>query len=167
MWASAHCSDFDTSRTWKGTRDYQGTFSPDLDGRPVQINIWHPAVPGGATTQMRYSDYVDQSSPAAFTRFNEVMKDRNRRNAVDSVPPNQLAALQATPMKASADAPAVDGRFPAVLYIRGLDAEINSNVILAEYLSSHGYIVASISLLGPTDEQTFQSRTPADLEATV
>ena len=41
------------------------------------------------------------------------------------------------------------------------------NVILAEYLASHGYIVASVSLLGPTDEQTFQSRTPGDIEATV
>src|SRR5208337_5265745 len=90
-----------------------------------------------------------------------------RRNAVDSVPSDQIAALQATPMNAYADAPATEGRFPAVLYFGGLDAEINSNVILAEYLASHGYIVASISLLGPTDEQTFQSRTSGDLDASV
>ena len=45
--------------------------------------------------------------------------------------------------------------FPAILYFGGLDAEIDSNVILAEYLASHGYIVASVSLLGPTDGTDF------------
>jgi pimeloyl-ACP methyl ester carboxylesterase len=70
-------------------------------------------------------------------------------------------------MNAHEDAPHAEGRFPAILYFGGLDAEINSNVILAEYLASQGYIVASVSLLGPTDEQTFQSRTPGDIEATV
>jgi hypothetical protein len=158
---------FDTSRTWRSTRDFNGTFSPDLNGRPVQINIWYPAACGGTMKQMRFADYVDQSSPAAFSRFNEAMKERNWRNAVDSVSSDQLAALQATPMNAYADAPTAEGHFPAVLYFGGLDAEINSNAVLAEYLASYGYVVASISLLGPTEEQTFQSRTPADLEATV
>ena len=35
---------FDRSRSWKKTRDFKGTFSPDLEGRPVQINIWYPAL---------------------------------------------------------------------------------------------------------------------------
>ena len=158
---------FDSSRTWQGTRDYKGTFSPDMNGRPVQINVWYPAAAAGSTRQMRFGDYVDQSSAEIFSKFNAVMKERNQRNAVDSFPSDQFGALQATPMNAYADAPAAEGRFPAVLYFGGLDAEINSNVILAEYLASQGYIVASVSLLGPTDEQTFQSRTPGDLEATV
>jgi hypothetical protein len=158
---------FDASRTWRGTRDYRGTFSPDLNGRPVQVNVWYPAAAAGSKRQMRFGDYVDQTSPEAFLIFNAVMKERSRRNAADSVPSDQLAALQATPMNASEDAPHAEGRFPAILYFGGLDAEINSNVILAEYLASQGYIVASVSLLGPTDEQTFQSRTPGDIEATV
>ena len=116
---------------------------------------------------MRFGDYVDQSSPEAFSIFNALMKERNRRNAKDSVPSDEAAALQATPMNAYAGVPAAEGRFPVVLYFGGLDAEINSNIVLAEYLTSHGYIVASISLLGPTDEQSFQSRTPSDLEGTV
>jgi dienelactone hydrolase len=116
---------------------------------------------------MRFGDYVNQSSPEAFSRFNVVMSERNRRNAVDSVPSDQFATLEATPMNAYRDAPSAQGRFPVVLYFGGLDAEINSNIILAEYLASRGYIFASISLLGPTDEQTFQSRTPDDLESSV
>jgi hypothetical protein len=30
---------FDTSRTWASTRDFKGAFSPDLNGRPIQINV--------------------------------------------------------------------------------------------------------------------------------
>jgi acetyl esterase/lipase len=54
-----------------------------------------------------------------------------------------------------------------VLYFGGLNAPINANAILSEYLANHGYIVASISLLGPSEEQTFQSRTADDLESSV
>ena len=32
---------------------------------------------------------------------------------------------------------------------------------------NYGYVVASISLIGPSDEQTFQSRTAHDLQAAV
>jgi len=158
---------FDTSRTWRITRDFRGTFSADLNGRPVQINVWYPAAVADATKPMRFGDYVDQHAPDEFSKFNAVMKERNRRNAADSVPREQLTVLQAMPVNAFAEAPAAEGRFPAVLYFGGLDAEINSNAVLAEYLASNGYIFASISLLGPNDEQTFQSRTPDDLEASV
>lgn len=158
---------FDASRTWQTTRDFKGTFSPDLSGRPVQINVWYPAATTGPPRQMHFADYVDQTAPEPFSKFNTIVKDRNRRNAADSVPRDRLAALQTTPMNAYWGAAPAEGHFPAVLYFGGLDAEINSNVILAEYLASHGYIFASISLLGPSDEQTFQSRTSVDLDASV
>ena len=158
---------FDTSRTWQTTRDFKGVFSPDVNGRPVQINIWYPAAITGSARHMRYADYVDQTAPQGFSKFNGIMKERNRQNAADSVPKNQLTALQTTPMNAYMDALPAKGSFPLALYFGGLDAEINSNVILAEYLASHGYVVASVSLLGPTDEQTFQSRTSDDLETSV
>jgi hypothetical protein len=25
------------------TRSFNGTFSPDVDGRPIQISVWYPA----------------------------------------------------------------------------------------------------------------------------
>jgi acetyl esterase/lipase len=54
-----------------------------------------------------------------------------------------------------------------VLYFGGLNADLNANAVLAELLASHGYVVVSISLLGPSDRQTSQGRTPADIEAVV
>ena len=76
---------FDASRTWQTTRDFKGAFSPDLNGRPVQINVWYPAATTGTARQMHFADYVDQTAPEAFSKFNAIMKDRNRRNAVDAI----------------------------------------------------------------------------------
>ena len=116
---------------------------------------------------MAFRDYVDQTAPDAFGKLNEIMRQRNRDDATGSVPRGEILALQSAEMNAHRDAPSAPGRFPAVLYFGGLNAQINANAILAEYLASHGYVVASISLIGPSDEQTFQSRTADDLEASV
>ena len=158
---------YDGSRTWKSTRHYDGSFSPDLKGRPIQFNIWYPASPDPSSTKMHFGDYVDQSVQEGFGELNTIMRQRNRDDAVSSVPRNEIPELQSVEMSAYRDAPWARGRFPAILYFGGLNAPINSNVILGEYLASRGYVVASISLLGPSDEQTFQSRSADDLESSV
>jgi len=158
---------YDGSRTWKTTRTYDGTFSPDLAGRPIQINVWYPARVDKSAKKMRFVDYVEQSAPDAFRKLNDIMQRRNRDDAMASVPRSEIPALQMAEMNAYRDAPSAPGRFPVVLYFGGLNAQINANAILAEYLASYGYVVASISLIGPSDEQSFQARTADDLEACV
>ena len=158
---------YDSSRTWKTTRGYDGTFSPDLEGRPIQIDVWYPASPDQSAKKMRFGDYLNQSAPEDFAALNTIIRQRSRDDAAGSVPSAEIPALRSAEMSAYRDAPSQKGIFPVVLYFGGLNAPINSNAILAEYLASHGYIVASISLLGPSDEQTFQSRTPDDLESSV
>jgi acetyl esterase/lipase len=158
---------YDNSRTWKSTRSYDGTFSPDLKGRPIQINIWYPANVGPSDNKMRFADYVDQVAPEIFSKLNDIMKQRNRDDATSSVPHSEIAALQVMEMNAYRDAMPEPGSFPAVLYFGGLNAPINSNAVMAEFLASHGFVVVSISLMGPSDEQTFQSRTADDFEASV
>ena len=158
---------YDNSRTWKSTRRYDGTFSPDLKGRPIQISVWYPASPDQSVRKMYFGDYVDQTAPEDFAELNAIIRQRSHDDALSSVPQNALPELQAAKMNAYRNAPCAKGAFPTVLYFGGLNAAINSNAILAEYLASQGYIVASISLLGPSDEQTFQSRTPDDLESSV
>ncbi len=116
---------------------------------------------------MRFADYVDQSAPEKFATLNSVMKQRNRDDAAGSVPHSEIPQLLTIELNAYRDAQPAAGRFPAVLYFGGLSAPINDNVIMAEYLASHGYVVASVSLIGPSDETTFQSRTSDDLEASV
>jgi acetyl esterase/lipase len=158
---------YDASRTWKSTRNYSGAFSPDIDGRPIQISIWYPANADPSDKRMVFADYVDQSAPAGFAQLNSIMKQRSRDDAASAVPRSQLSALQSLQMNAYRNARPATGRFPVVLYFAGLSEPINSNAIMAEYLASHGYVVASISLIGPSEEETFQSRTSNDFEATV
>jgi hypothetical protein len=177
LWGNLHAGDhavgfrtifrYDGSRTWKTTRGYDGTFSPDLKGRPIQINVWYPASSDQSSTKMHFGDYVDQTAPEDFAELNTIMRQRNRDDAAGSVPVSEIRALRSAEMNAYRDAPWAKGTFPAVLYFGGLDASINSNAIMAEYLASNGYVVASISLLGPSDQQTFQSRTADDLESSV
>jgi alpha-beta hydrolase superfamily lysophospholipase len=117
---------------------------------------------------MTLGTYIDQAAPPAPSALlDSIMRQRNRENWENAVPPAQLPALRSIPMNAWAGAQHAAGRFPAVLYFGGLNADINSNAVLAEFLASHGYIVASISLIGPTDQQTSQSRSPSDLDASV
>lgn len=117
---------------------------------------------------MTVGAYIDQAAPsAAFAPLHSIMRQRTQENWEGSVSPAQLPAVRATPVNAWAGTRAAAGRFPVVLYFGGLNADVNSNVVLAEFLASHGYFVASISLIGPTEEQTSQSRDPADLNASV
>ena len=103
---------YDNSRTWKSTRSYDGTFSPDLNGRPTQINIWYPASPDQSMRKMHFGDYVDQSAPVDFAEFNTIMRQRSRDDAVGSVPRNEIPQLQACEMNAYRDAPWAKGVFP-------------------------------------------------------
>jgi predicted dienelactone hydrolase len=145
-----------------------GKFSPDPDGRPIQLNVWYPASLEPTGRQMTVGAYIDQAAPsAAFAPLNSIMRQRTQENWEGSVPPVQLPALRATPVNAWAGTKDAPGRFPVVLYFGGLNADVNSNFVLAEFLASHGYVVASISLIGPTEQQTSQSRAPSDLDASV
>jgi dienelactone hydrolase len=158
---------FDASRTWHVTRHFAGNYAPDQHGRPVQLNIWYPSSSGATGGAMKFSDYEQQAAPEEFSTFNVLMNGRNRLSAESSVPSSQLEALRTAQMNARLNEPPAVGRFPVVLYAGGLNADINSNFVLAEYLASHGYVVASISLVGPTDETPSLDRAPSDVETVV
>jgi dienelactone hydrolase len=158
---------FDASRTWRETRDYAGNFVADPHGRPVQLNVWYPAMAEADLKPMTFRNYVDQTAPPELAQLNELMSARNWHSAHSAVPAEQLSAMLSIPMRASAQGRAVRQSFPLVLYVGGLNAEINSNAVLAELLASHGYVVASVSLIGATNERSAQGRSAADFEATV
>ena len=120
---------YDNFRTWKLTRSYDGKFSPDLKGRPVQINLWYPGAAGRSSTKMRFGDYVDQGAPEDFAELNALMEQRSRDDAAGSVPRNEIPALQSAEMDAHRDASPAKERFPVVLYFGGLNATRRSPLI--------------------------------------
>jgi hypothetical protein len=68
---------------------------------------------------MPFADYVDQGAPERFAELNSFMKQRNRDDAVGSVPRGEISALQALEMNAYWNAQPVVGHFPVVLFSVG------------------------------------------------
>jgi len=157
----------DRSRTWRVTRPYNKEFAPDLDGRPVRVSVWYPAVSRTPSSPMRISDYIHPPGPSNFAEPNAFLAQRDSRVMAEMAPPEAFASMLATPMNAYASAPPARGRFPLVLYSGGVNPYTLSNGIMAELLASHGYIVATVPSLGPSNQQPEQTFTPAEVEASV
>jgi dienelactone hydrolase len=149
----------DPSRPFKAKRDYQGNILAGDRERPIQISVWYPATGSGKSTFISFEDYVylttseqtgaesnDQQKQNAFTAF----KNRWAQRAADE---NIRAALKSKTL-ALRDADPVKDRFPLVLIApsSGLSSPVSS-AVLAEFLASHGYVVASSPAMGLNSRQ--------------
>lgn len=130
-----------------GLRD-SGRTLPEGGPRPVQVALWYPAEPASGARAATYRDYVvpiaaersletpDDSLAAETIRGFEALL---ASNGVDAA---ATGAWLSSPMAAVADAPAEPGTFPLVLIAPGTFHTAYHHAILAEYLASHGYVVA-------------------------
>jgi len=134
---------YDYSRVLEPQVDAFGKAAPAAPGRPMQTLVWYPAKRTSAAP-MLVADYrqaslsdTDFSVPAAATA-------------------QQRAAWLAGPQKAVygaatlavRNAPAVDGRFPVVIYAPSFASFAHENLDLCEYLASQGYVVIASRSLG-------------------
>ncbi|MBJ6764849.1 hypothetical protein JGU66_29130 [Myxococcaceae bacterium JPH2] len=157
---------FDTSRAWATTRPYGKAFTADTKGRPMRISVWYPAA-RATGRPLRFEEYFrGASAPKEFAGIEAVLAERDggayRQSEEDAYP-----ALAATPVNAIANAPAAAGRFPLVLTTGGQGAMLTTHATLAEYLASHGYVVATVLTLGPTSDEPMLGLTPAEVDITV
>ncbi|MBU8899589.1 dienelactone hydrolase family protein [Corallococcus sp. M34] len=159
---------FDTSRAWATTRPYGKGFTADTQGRPMRISVWYPAA-RSLGHPLRFEDYFrggSGSAPKSFANIEALLAERDggvyRQSQAESYP-----ALAATPVNASANAPVAAGRFPLVLTTGGQGAMLTTNATLAEYLASHGYVVATVLTLGPSSDEPILGLTPAEVDITV
>lgn len=128
-------------------------------GRPIRLGIWYPATPSASAEAMKYGDYLHHEGPEGFRNFNQQLD----KNDIDSwlsdlseLSPSGHAIFEkllSMPVAAYHDAPAAHGRFPLVLYSGGKGSRADANVELAEYLASHGYVIATVPQLGPSDQE--------------
>jgi dienelactone hydrolase len=156
----------DNSRTWAVTRGYARNFSPDLSGRPIRISLWYPAASRSGRA-MTYGDYVLGDPPVAYKAYDALVRAHDLVHSRLNVPIGALPKFLATPVNAYFEAVPEAGRFPLVIYCDGLDGDTVSNVVLAEYLASNGFVVATIPIVGPDSDHSAQTRTAHDLETTV
>ncbi|HSE39648.1 MAG TPA: hypothetical protein VLH08_02695 [Acidobacteriota bacterium] len=149
----------DPSRPYKPKRDYQGNLIPGDRSRPIQINIWYPASAAANAVRMSFQDYIDLT---ASEETGKTPTDQQKQNAFQSYK-NRIArqasddamrTALATKTMAVRDAQPSTSRFPLVLIApsSGLSSPVG-NSILAEYLASHGYVVASSPAIGLNERQ--------------
>jgi len=119
--------------------------------RPIRIYLW---VPASATTapRMRFRDYADLAA-LDFGRDARIAAGSERIDPSLPIAPSfsddGLAGLMRQPLFAVRDAEPAPGRHPLIVFGQGLDYESPlAQVVLCEYLASHGYVVATPPLLG-------------------
>ncbi|HJW13755.1 MAG TPA: alpha/beta fold hydrolase [Thermoanaerobaculia bacterium] len=123
-----------------------------VDGRsrPIQVSVWYPASRSGGSP-MTYRDYILLT--ASELSPENPPKEVDGRKAVEAfrsflrsahVTSPDASSLLATRMLAVSGAAPAAGRFPLVLVSQGNGQSAHDQAFLAEYLASHGYVVATV-----------------------
>jgi len=152
------------------TRDHKHTWSKSADpGRPIRVSVWYPALPSPASAPMTYGDYLRHTGPADFQPLNDRLDRMDAESWLSDlrelVPDAEKTYARVLALSAAAhrDAPAAAGRFPLVLYSGGKASRGDANVELAEFLASHGYVVATVPQLGPSDQEIELGSSPREI----
>ena len=128
---------------------------PTGDPRPLDIGVWFPArAPGPSHLTLR--TYFPPGGGEESTALAAFL-------VAHGAPDSAVAAWLDAPMLATADPTPAGDRFPLVLVAQGNGQTVQDQAPLAEYLASHGYVVATspspTRITGPlTDEQSVGSR---------
>lgn len=103
------------------------------NGRAMLVTVWYPARRAGLRTTFRDVLALDRAN-GGFGAF----------LLSSGLPKNAVAKWLGAPMLARRGAPALPGRFPLILIAQGNRHTAADQAVLAEYLASHGYIVATV-----------------------
>lgn len=111
--------------------------------RPIRMFVWYPARAARGKQQMTFRGYVEAEGRGladATPRFGDTVGGA-------ALSETQVQAILASRTHAIVDAAAAPGRFPFVLLGGGFNSTAYHHTLLAEYLASHGYVVAALSTL--------------------
>ena len=139
---------FDYSRSFRPKEDYLGNALEGERARPIQICVWYPAVADESNISMVYGEYAycypdDERFIDVLARLN----DKEVRVLFNISGNNRgfVLEVQSFEMAAVKDAQSTDGKFPLIIYHPNIETSFCDNVVLCEYLASHGYIIFSIA----------------------
>lgn len=140
---------YDYSRSFRAKHDYFGAVLEGERARPLQICLWYPALTADEAATMVYGEYAFPYP--ADERFMEILSNLHNRELgtlFQQFNRDQalVQELMSVKMAAVRDAPAAEGVFPLIIYHSGPGCM--ENVVLYEYLASHGFVVATTHALG-------------------
>jgi hypothetical protein len=153
-------SKYDVSRPFKRKINYEGVPYKGERARPLQISIWYPTAKNASATAMLFEDYIFLTSKElTFGQITE--KDKQDSISAFLQSPNAREADQAKLKEilkfktaSQMNAAPVSQKFPLVLIAQSIGiSSPYGNSILAEYLASNGYVVASSPGMGETSRQ--------------
>jgi dienelactone hydrolase len=111
---------------------------PSGKPRPVAVGVWYPARAAGAP-HLTYREYFSLPAATGGSELDEFVAFLHSHGA----PADAVQEWLGAPMLAARDAPPAGGRFPLVLVAQGNGQTLRDQAPLAEYLASHGYVVAT------------------------
>ncbi|HVN77317.1 MAG TPA: acyl-CoA thioester hydrolase/BAAT C-terminal domain-containing protein [Thermoanaerobaculaceae bacterium] len=140
-------------------------------GRPVRVYVWYPgAKPGSQARPMPYGAYLASRGPSGFRELETEIAAAERASWLADLAEltphakDVFDRLAATPTAAYWEGAPAGGAFPLVLYASGKAARSDAGAVLAEYLASHGYVVATLMQIGPAATNLELGSSPPDLE---
>lgn len=120
------------------------------DAHPLQLTVWYPARRQASAARLHYHDYVgltgSEQRPEAWedAALSEAAVARYRQRVTGmGLPAAAVSAWLDTEVAAVRGATPSPGRYPLVLVAQGRFHSAHHQAVLAEYLASHGYIVAT------------------------
>ena len=148
---------YDYSRTWKPDSDYRNNILPGESARPIRISVWYPTQKSASASPMPYSGYLHVRVPdQSFADFNKRVEDYDYKSVRNYFQSQALFdELLKTPTASYLDARPSKGTFPLVVFSLGQNDHTLENIVLWEFLASHGYVVATVPQIG-TSPRRFQ-----------
>jgi dienelactone hydrolase len=116
----------------------------------MQVAVWYPAAQV-STVSSTYRDYVwlltsekgVVDSTSTQTQWDERVEPYLARIESSGVPREAIEAWLDSPVDAARSASVADGVFPLILVAQGNHHSIHNQALLATYLASRGFVVAS------------------------
>jgi pimeloyl-ACP methyl ester carboxylesterase len=146
----------DTARPWPSADDPAGG-----KGRPLQIALWYPAIRAGGPP-MTVEDYVladwtGELDPRRWHAARGPALAAARRAFEEGLDlplrDEQWTRARTARGRATAEPKPLDGRRALLLFETGLNGRSYVYVPLAEFLASHGYVVASLASYGRSETE--------------
>jgi dienelactone hydrolase len=145
----------DPTRRLGPARDFEGRPTGNEPGLPMQMSVWYPARDGSGAPIV-LADYLTldnlritlaEPDAADIAGAAGAIRNQARLQLGLDLPAAQAESIAAAPMRARRDAPPAPGTFPLVAGVAAPPASVAG---LAEYLASHGYVVATTPTLPHT-----------------